>query len=343
MVEQVNALSPLSAVKARFKRLAMAGAIGLVMGLGYSSVATAAEWKGWNIHPDGYPNTVGMNKFADLLEERSEGRITLKMFHSGVLGSQPDAIEQLRLGGVAIGNFNLGPIGPIAPAANVVSLPFIFKDVAHMHRALDGEAGAQISAGMAEKGIIALAWYDSGARSFYNTKKPVNTPADIEGMKIRVMNNDLYSGMISAMGGNPSPMAFAEVFQSLKTGVVDGAENNWPSYESTGHFEVAGYYSLSEHLIIPECVCINADTFNALSAEDQAMVTEAARESAVLQRELWAAREAESRDKVMAEGVEYNEIADKSAFQAAMQPVYDTYLANNPELVSLVDLIRNTD
>lgn len=315
----------------------------LALAIGLSASAQAEEWKGWNIHVPDYPNTVGMEKFAELLAERSDGRITLKMFNSGVLGSQPDAIEQVRIGGLAVGNFNLGPIGPIAPEANVVSLPFIFKDVDHMHRALDGEAGAQISAGMAKKGMVALAWYDSGARSFYNTKKPVETPADIEGMKVRVMNNDLYSGMISAMGGNPSPMAFAEVYQSLKTGVVDGAENNWPSYESTGHYEVAGFYSLSQHLIIPECVCINADVFNALSAEDQDMVRTAARESADLQRELWAEREKTSQEKVMAAGVKFNEIQDKSAFQAAMQPVYDKYLADNPELLPLVDLIRNTD
>jgi len=308
-----------------------------------SASVQAAEWKGWNIHKPDYPNTVALDKFAELLDERSNGEITLKLFHSGVLGSQPDAIEQVRIGGLAIGNFNLGPIGPIAPEANVVSLPFIFKDMGHMHRALDGEAGAQISAGMAKKGLVALAWYDSGARSFYNSKKPVTSPADIEGMKVRVMNNDLYSGMISAMGGNPSPMAFAEVFQSLKTGVVDGAENNWPSYESTGHFEVAGFYSLSQHLIIPECVCMNADMFNALSAEDQEMVTTAARESAELQRELWEARAISSREKVMAAGVQFNEIPDKSEFQAAMQPVYDKYLAANPDLVPLVELIQNTD
>lgn len=320
----------------------LAGVV-LALAIGLSASAQAQEWKGWNIHVPDYPNTVGMEKFAELLAERSDGRITLKMFNSGVLGSQPDAIEQVRIGGLAVGNFNLGPIGPIAPEANVVSLPFIFKDVEHMHRALDGEAGAQISEGMAKKGMVALAWYDSGARSFYNTKKPVETPADIEGMKVRVMNNDLYSGMISAMGGNPSPMAFAEVYQSLKTGVVDGAENNWPSYESTGHYEVAGFYSLSQHLIIPECVCINADVFNALSAEDQEMVRTAARESADLQRELWAEREKTSQEKVIAAGVQFNEIPDKAAFQAAMQPVYDKYLAENPDLVPLVDLIRNTD
>ncbi len=136
-------------------------------------------------------------------------------------------------------------------------------------------------------------------------------------------------------------MAFAEVYQSLKTGVVDGAENNWPSYESTGHFEVAGFYSLSEHLIIPECVCINADVYNALTPEQQTAVKEAAMESATLQRDLWATRETESRDKVMATGVKFNEIADKAPFQEAMKPVYETYLAANPDIAPLVELIQS--
>ena len=335
--------TPASALTSNgLRQFAQASAIGLVLSMACSA-ANAADWKGWNIHPEGYPNTVAMHKFADLVEERTEGRVTLKMFDNGVLGSQPDAIEQVRIGGLEIGNFNLGPIGPIAPAANVVSLPFIFKDVDHMHRVLDGEGGAQISAGMEEKGLIPLAWYDAGARSFYNTQKPIETPADLEGMKVRVMNNDLYSGMVSEMGGNPSPMAFAEVFQSLKTGVVDGAENNWPSYESTRHFEVAGFYSMTEHLIIPECLCINADAFNELPEEDQAIVKEAAQESADLQRDLWAERETTSREKVIAEGVQVNEIADKSAFQEAMVPVYDTYLADNPDLAPLVELIQTTE
>ena len=161
-------------------------------------------------------------------------------------------------------------------------------------------------------------------------------------MKVRVMNNDLYSGMIAALGGNPSPMAFSEVYQSLKTGVVDGAENNWPSYESTGHFEVAGYYSLSQHLIIPECVCINAKVYNALSDADKKMVKAAARESAILQRDLWAKRAKSSREKVMKSGVKFNDIADKGAFQSAMKPVYDKYLASNPDIKPLVELIQNT-
>ena len=309
---------------------------------GMSMSAQAEEWRGWNIHKPGYPNTVAMDKFAELLKAKTGGKITLKMYHSGVLGNQPDAIEQVRIGGLAIGNFNLGPIGPMAAEANVVSLPFIFKDMGHMHRALDGAAGDTISAGMAKIGLVALAWYDSGARSFYNSKKPIMTPADVVGMKVRVMNNDLYSGMISALGGNPSPMAFSEVYQSLKTGVVDGAENNWPSYESTGHFEVAGYYSLSQHLIIPECVCVNAKVYGALSAADQKAVKDAARESAVLQRELWQKRAISSREKVMKAGVKFNEIPNKAAFMNAMAPVHTKYLAANPSLVPLVNLIKNT-
>ena len=308
-----------------------------------SGAAAAAEWRGWNIHVEGYPNTVAMDKFAELLVEKTGGEFTLQMFHGGTLGNQPDAIEQVRLGGLEIGNFNLGPVGPVAAAANVVSLPFIFKDVPHMFRVLEGEGGKMIAEGMAAKGLVALAWYDAGARSFYNAEKPINVPADVSGMKVRVMNNDLYSGMISQLGGNPSPMAFAEVYQALKTGVVDGAENNWPSYESTGHFEVAGYYSLSQHLIIPECLCINSDVYNGLSDELKAAVTEAAIESAKLQRELWAARETASRKKVEAAGIVTNEVADKAPFQEAMAPVYEAYLSENPDLRPLVELIQATD
>lgn len=307
------------------------------------TAAVAADWRGWNIHADGYPNTVAMDKFAELLTEKTGGEISLQMFHGGTLGSQPDAIEQVRLGGLEIGNFNLGPIGPIAAEANVVSLPFIFKDVPHMFRVLEGAGGEAIAAGMAAKGLVPLAWYDAGARSFYNGAKPINTPEDVTGMKVRVMNNDLYSGMIAELGGNPSPMAFAEVYQALKTGVVDGAENNWPSYESTGHFEVAGFYSLSQHLIIPECICINADVYNGLSDEMKAAVTEAAVESAALQRDLWAEREATSRKMVEDGGVVVNEIADKGPFQAAMAPVYEAYLAGNPDLRPLVEMIQSTE
>ncbi|MDO6686509.1 MULTISPECIES: TRAP transporter substrate-binding protein [unclassified Agarivorans] len=314
----------------------------LALALGLCLGAQATEWKGWNIHKAGYPNTVGMDKFAELVEQKSNGDFTIKMYHAGVLGNQPDAIEQVRIGGLEIGNFSLGPIGPIVKEANVLSLPFVFDDVAHMHTAMDGEVGDKINMAMEHKGLISLAWYDAGARSFYNSKKPITTPADLTGMKVRVMNNDLYSGMVSALGGNPSPIAYAEVYQSLKTGVVDGAENGWPEYESMGHFEVAGYYSLSQHLIIPQCLCVNAAAFRNLPEAQQQLLKEAAQESANVQRDLWAQREAFSRDKVVKAGVKLNEISEKQPFQLAMQPVYDKYLGENPELKPLVMLIKNT-
>jgi len=323
-----------------FKRLSLALTSALVC---FSFNANAADtWRAWNIHNDGHPNTAAMDKFAELVGTATNGEINLEVFHGGVLGSQPDALEQVRIGAIEVGNFNLGPIGPIVKEANLVSLPFIFKSVPHMFRVLEGEAGATIAKGMSDAGILPLAWVDAGARSFYS-QKPINTPADVEGLKIRVMNNDLYTSMISAMGGNPSPMAFAEVQQALKTGVVDGAENNFPSFKNVGHYEVTTHYSLSEHLIIPECICVNTAKFEALSADMQAAVRGAAEEAALFQRELWAVQSGEARAEVEAAGIKVNEIADKGPFQDAMVSVYDEYLAANPDMAALVEMARNTE
>ena len=311
--------------------------------LALANTGNAAEnWRAWNIHNDGHPNTAAMDKFSELVGEATGGEVNVEVFRGGVLGSQPDALEQVRLGAIEIGNFNLGPIGPMVKEANLVSLPFIFKSVPHMFRVLEGEAGETIAAAMADAGIQPLAWVDAGARSFYS-QKPINTPADVEGLKIRVMNNDLYTSMISAMGGNPSPMAFAEVQQALKTGVVDGAENNFPSFKNVGHFEVTTHYSLSEHLIIPECICVNTEKFAALSPEMQTAVRGAAEEAALFQRELWAVQSGQARKDVEAAGIKVNEIADKGPFQEAMVKVYDDYLAANPDMKALVEMAQSTE
>ena len=307
-----------------------------------STSAMAETWRAWNIHNDGHPNTAAMDRFAELVAEKTGGEITVDVFHGGVLGSQPDAIEQVRIGAIDIGNFNMGPIGPIVKEANLVSLPFIFKDVPHMFRVLEGEAGEIMGAAMGEAGIQPIAWIDAGARSFY-AQKAIETPEDVAGLKIRVMNNDLYTSMISAMGGNPSPMAFAEVQQALKTGVVDGAENNFPSFKSVGHFEVTTHYSLSEHLIIPECICVNTAKFNALSGEMQDAVRAAAEEAALYQRELWAVGSDQARQDVEAAGIVVTEIADKTPFQDAMASVYDEYLAANPDMKELVAIAQATE
>lgn len=307
-----------------------------------AGAASAETWRAWNIHNDGHPNTAAMDRFAELVNSETNGEIKLQVFHGGVLGSQPDAIEQVRIGAIDVGNFNLGPIGPIVKEANLVSLPFIFKSVPHMFRVLEGEAGAVMAKAMAEAGIMPLAWVDAGARSFY-AQKAINTPADVVGLKVRVMNNDLYTSMISAMGGNPSPMAFSEVQQALKTGVVDAAENNFPSFKSVGHYEVTKNYSLSEHLIIPECICVNTAKYNALSPELQASVKKAAEAAALYQRELWAVQSEQARKEVEAAGIAVNEIADKSPFQDAMASVYDEYLAANPDMKTLVELAQSTE
>lgn len=306
------------------------------------SAGMADTWRAWNIHSDGHPNTAAMDRFAELVEANTGGALNIEVFHGGVLGSQPDALEQVQLGAIEVGNFNLGPIGPVVKEANLVSLPFIFNDVPHMFRVLDGEAGEIMSVAMADAGLMPLAWIDAGARSFY-TQKPINSPADVSGLKIRVMNNDLYTAMISAMGGNPSPMAFGEVYQSLKTGVVDGAENNFPSFKNVAHYEVTSNYSLTEHLIIPECICVNTGAFEALAPDVQAQVQAAAKEAGLYQRELWAEQSAQAREDVQAAGVQVNEVADKAPFQQAMETVYADYLAANPDMEKLVQIARSTE
>lgn len=304
--------------------------------------AMAESWRGWGIHPEDYPNEIALESFAKDVNEGTEGRIQPEVYHNGILGSQPDAIEQLRNGGLDFANFNMGPMGPIVNATNVLSLPFIFTDLDNMHEVMDGEIGQRFADALAEEGIIALSWFDSGARSFYNNKRPIETPADMEGMKFRVMSNDLYVDMVDKLGGNATPMAYSEIYQSLSTGVIDGAENNWPSFESSNHFEVAPYYSITNHLIIPECICIAEKSWNALSDADKTIVRQAAIDAAEEQRALWAERSEASKQKVIDAGVKVNEVQDPAAFQAAMTPVYEAFIEANPDLASLVADIQAT-
>ncbi|MGQ7248368.1 TRAP transporter substrate-binding protein [Halomonas sp. V046] len=305
-----------------------------------SMSAMADQWRGWNIHPPEYPNSIALESFAEEVTANTEGRVEPKVYHNAVLGDQPDAIEQTRNGALDFANFNMGPMGPIVPATNVLSLPFVFSSEDDMYRLMDGEIGQRFADALEEKGLVALSWFGSGARSLYNTKHAVETPEDVQGLKVRVMNNDLYVEMIDALGGNATPMAYSEVYQSLKTGVIDGAENNYPSYESSGHYEVAGYYSNTDHLVLPECLCVAKASWDELSSEDQEIVRQAAQNAAKEQRQLWAERSEASREKVLEAGSEINDVADKGAFQAAMQPIYDDFTAAHPDLAPLIDDIK---
>ncbi|MGO3057762.1 MULTISPECIES: TRAP transporter substrate-binding protein [Halomonas] len=302
--------------------------------------AQADNWRGWNIHPDGYPNTVALEAFAEAVKEQTEGRVTPRVYNNAVLGDQSDAIEQTRNGALDFANFNMGPMGPIVKETNVFSLPFLFTDVDHMHTVMDGEIGQRFADALEDKGLVVLSWFDSGARSIYNTKHPINTPEDVQGLKIRVMNNDLYVEMMEALGGNATPMAYGEVYQSLTTGVLDGAENNYPSFESSNHYEAAEYYSLTEHLIIPECLCVAKASWDKLSEEDQEIVREEAMNASTMQRELWVESSEESRQIILDNGVEINEVEDKAAFQTLMEPMYENFIANNPGTGELIEEIR---
>lgn len=304
--------------------------------------AVAKDWRGWGIQPDDYPNSIAMVQFAKEITDKTAGRINATMYNGGILGDQPDAIEQTRNGALDFANFNMGPMGPIIPETNVLSLPFLFTGVDQMHKVMDGEGGKIFADAMEKKGLVPLAWFDSGARSFYDTKRPIQTPDDMKGLKMRVMNNDLYVQMVDQLGGNATPMAYGEVYQSLKTGVIDGAENNFPSFESSNHFEVAKYYSITDHLIIPECICVAKASWDALTPEDQGIVRTAAVSAAQEQRKLWADREKASEAKVEAAGVKVNEVTDKAAFQARMKPVYDKFIADNPSLAELITKIQST-
>ncbi|MBT9384389.1 TRAP transporter substrate-binding protein [Pseudooceanicola sp. CBS1P-1] len=319
--------------------VALCGALAALI----AAPVAAKDWRGWNIHPEGYPNTIALEDFAKEVAEKTDGRIKPTVYNNAVLGDQPDAIEQVRNGGLDFANFNMGPMGQIVPETNVLSLPFIFKDVEHMHRVMDGPIGQEFSDALSSAGLVALSWFDSGSRSFYNTKHPIETPADMKGLKFRVMNNDLYVNMVDALGGNATPMAYSEVYQSLKTGVIDGAENNYPSFDSSNHYEVAKYYSVTNHLIIPECICISKATWDATPEADQEIVKTAAINAAKEQRALWAKRSEASKEEVEAAGVKVNQVKDPAAFQAAMKPVYANFLAENPELKPLVEAIQTTE
>lgn len=285
--------------------------------------------------PAGYPTVAAVEAMADMLKERSNGRICLEMFHSAQLGQEKDTIEQTQFGVIDINRTSIGNFNNIVEETQVLALPYIFRSVEHMHDVVDGEVGGQILGAFEEHDLVGLAFYDSGSRSFYNSQKPITSIEDLAGMKFRVMGADIFVDMVAALGANATPMPFGEVYSSLQTGVIDGAENNWPSYEGTGHFEVAKYYTLDQHLIVPEVLTMSKIAFDKLSAEDQDLVREAARDSVPVMRELWAAREAVSEAKVREAGSEIITDIDKTPFIEAMVPVYEKHVTS-PLLQQLV-------
>lgn len=290
-------------------------------------------------HPAGYPTVLAVEKMGELLKERSGGRICVEVFHSAQLGEEKDTIEQTKFGVIDLNRVSMGPFNNIIEETKVVALPYIFRSEEHMHQVMDGDIGADIGKAFEPHGFIVLAYYDGGSRSFYNSQKPIRSIDDLKGMKVRVMQSDIFVDMMSALGANATPMPYGEVYSSIQTGVLDGAENNWPSYESSGHFEVAKYYTLDQHLMVPEVLVMSKVSWDKLSPADQALVRQAAKDSVPYMREQWQAREKASEDKVRAAGSEVIGEIDKTPFIDAMVPVYEKHVKSDT-LKSLVERIR---
>jgi tripartite ATP-independent transporter DctP family solute receptor len=315
-----------------------------------TSVAlTGAAWaecevtlKSSDTHPDGYPTVEAVKAMGEALKASTDNRICVEIFASAQLGEEKDTIEQTQFGVIDLNRVSLGPFNNIIPETQVPSLPYIFRSVEHMHKVMDGPIGQEILDAFAAHDLIGLAFYDGGSRSFYNSEKPITSIADMAGMKFRVMQSDMFVDMVSALGANATPMPYGEVYSSIQTGVIDGAENNWPSYDTSGHFEVAKYYTLDQHLIVPEVLVMSKISWDKLSPEDQVLVRQSAKDSVPVMRELWAAQEKVSEDKIRASGAEIITDIDKTPFIEAMVPVYEKYVTDE-KLKSMVERIQATE
>lgn len=301
--------------------------------------AQAADFRSADIHnSDDYPTVAAVKHMSQLLEKRSNGKHRIKVFNKGALGTEKETIDQVKIGALDFTRVNISPMNGICPKTLVPTMPFLFSSIEHMRKSLDGPVGEEILKSCEEFGFVGLAFYDSGARSLY-AKKPVRTVADVKGMKVRVQQSDLWVSLVAAMGGNATPMPFGEVYTGLKTGLIDAAENNIPSYDSVKHYESAKYYSRTEHSMAPEMLLMSKLVWDKLPKADQDMIRAAAKESVAFQRQKWDQQEATSLAAVKAGGAQIIEV-DKKSFQAVMGPVYDKFMTT-PDLKRLVKSVQD--
>ncbi len=301
--------------------------------------------KATDVHPLGYPTVEAVVRMGKKLEAATGGRLSIQMYPSMQLGGEKEMIEQAQVGALQLARVSVGPVGPIVDELNVFNMPFVFRDIPHMNKVIDGPIGDELLAKLTnspQSRLVGLCWMDAGARSVYNSKKPVRTVDDLKGLKIRMMGNPIFVDTMNALGGNGIAMGFDQLYNALQTGVVDGAENNPPSYESGKHFQVARYYSLTEHLIIPEILLFSKASWEKLSKDDQALIAKLAKEAQQEERKLWQEREAQSLELIKKAGVEVIVIppAEKKRFQEAVKPVWDKYGAKYAELVKRIQAVN---
>lgn len=308
-----------------------------VTGLGGCAMQLGNAFTASDTHVADYPTVLAVKRMGQILSEKTGGRLSIKMFSGGQLGNERDTLEICTFGGLDFNRVNMAPLNSIEPLTIVPSLPFLFESTEHMRSTMDSDIGDEVLASLEPHGLIGLCFYDSGARSFYNTRGPITKPEDMAGLKLRVPSSDLYVAMVQSLGADATPMPLDEVYQSLAQGVIDGAENNWPSFEQGRHFEVARYYSLTRHLLTPEMFVMSKISYDGLNGEDQALVRATAKESVIYMRSLWDATVAASTKIIMESGVEVNEV-DPAPFTEKMMAMWGEFVTE-PRQQELVDRI----
>lgn len=282
-----------------------------------------------------YPTTLGAYYFADLVREKTNGKVEIKVYYSEQLGDQNAAIEQLQIGSIDFARVSLSPLAEISGSLNLLQLPYLYRDDEHMWKVLDNDIGDRFLSTLDGSGLVGLSWYGAGARSFYTSKVEIKSLEDLKGLNIRVQESSLMMDMIKALGANPTPMPFGEVYYGLQAGIVDGAENNWPSYESTLHYQVAKYFFLDEHTRVPEIQLMSQKTLDRLPENYVEIIRECAIESAKFEREEWAKREKLSEMRVIQHGVIAVSISHEeiTKFQQACKPLYEKYAKDHLDLI----------
>jgi tripartite ATP-independent transporter DctP family solute receptor len=307
--------------------------------LGSASIAAAATvMRLAETHPQDYPTTKGDYEFARLVKERSNGRIVVEVFHSKQLGEERAVIEQVQLGAIDMTRVSISAVSSFVRDLDAFQLPYLYRDAAHMWKVLDGPIGQEILKKHEAYNFVGVGWFESGSRNFY-TKKPVKTVADLKGMKIRVQQAPLMVGMVEALGAVATPLPYGEVYSALQSGVVDGAENNWPSYLTTSHFEVAKYFIVDEHTRVPEITVGSKKIFDKLSKEDYALILKAMKDAQPYQFKLWVDFEKVAEKTVKEKGSIVTQVSpqEKQKFMDAMKPVYDK---QPPEIMAVANKIR---
>jgi len=299
--------------------------------------------KASDVHPEGYPTVQAVENMGKKLQDATGGRLSIQMYASMQLGGEKEAIEQAQVGALQLARVSVGALGPVVDDLNVFNLPFLFRDTAHMEGVIDGPIGQELLDKVTSNPntrLIGIAWMDAGARNLYDTKKPIKGIEDLKGLKVRVMGNPMFVDMMNALGGNGVAMGYDQVFSALQTGVVDGAENNPPSFVFDNHYQVAKYYTLTEHLIVPEILVFSRVTWDSLAKDDQELIKKLAREAQMDERQLWKKVEAEAMAKMKNAGIEVDTVGDKTAFQTAVKPVWDKYGAKYAELIKRIQAVN---